>query len=633
MAKIFGGTTSLNDASSIVRYPAGVPRTLDYPDIPAWVLLERAACLMPGRIACHYNDVEWTWEELNLDAIRAAAALRRLGVKPGDRVGILLPNIPEYIIALNGIWRAEAIAVALSPMAVQEETDRMLEATDCKVVICLDMLAALISGPHRPDKTLFVSLRPRLPLFEQLGYLYLRKKRTGLWWMTANEHVGWFWDELMAEDSDDSSPVPKLDALMTEAMARRGVIKPVEDAPSESKNWATTPAYILPTGGTTGDPRAVTLSHRNMVANAWQQFYWAGAAVGKEKLLAVLPFFHSYGLSTNVMGGAAMIGTLIMDHRFNVRKTIRMIEEHRPTVFHAVPAMLVAMNEHLRKHPANLKSLKWVISGGAPLPEAVGREFAEHTGALVVEGYGLSEASPVTHVGPLEGAAHFGTIGLPLPDTECRLVDSETGAHDVMLGEVGELLVKGPQVMLGYWHDIRERLASGLPLAGAHLNTPNGTANDGWLHTGDLARITHDGLFQIMERKKDMIITSGFNVYPQEVEAVLKKHPSIKDAAVIGIPDEHKGEVVKAFIVLNDNATFDQTSITEFCKEHLSAHKRPKSIEVCKGDLPRSFLGKVIRRHLRRVPGGRDASAGDGVERRDMLNDVEPPSAPMTNDK
>ena len=159
-------------------------------------------------------------------------------------------------------------------------------------------------------------------------------------------------------------------------------------------------------------------------------------------------------------------------------------------------------------------------------------------------------------------------------------------------------------------------------MAGAHLNTPNGTANDGWLHTGDLARITPDGLFQIMEHKKDMIITSGFNVYPQEVEAVLKKHPSIKDAAVVGIPDEHKGEVVKAFIVLNDNATFDEANIIEFCKEHLSAHKRPKSIEVCKGDLPRSFLGKVIRRHLRR-----DASAGDGVERRDMLNEVDPPSA------
>ena len=195
-----------NVAASLNRdpYPEGVPRKLAYPDIPAWGLLERAAILMPGRAACVYNDVEWTWEELNLDAIRTATALRRLGVQPGDRVGVLLPNIPEYIIALNGIWRADAVAVALSPMAVAEEVDRMLAATDCRVVISLDMLIGLISGRHRPDKTLLVSLRPQLPLFEQLGYLYLRKRRTGLWWMSANEHVAWFWDEVL-DVSDVSS--------------------------------------------------------------------------------------------------------------------------------------------------------------------------------------------------------------------------------------------------------------------------------------------------------------------------------------------------------------------------------------------------------------------------------------------
>ncbi len=553
-------TATPTPVSTVDRYPVGVPRRLAYPDMPAWGLLERAAILIPGRVACVYNGVEWTWEELNLDAIRTAAALRNMGVRPGDRVGVLLPNIPEYIIALNGIWRADAIAVALSPMAVPEEVDRMLEATDCKVVICLDMLVSLISGEHRPQKTLLVSLRPRLPLFEQVGYLFLRKRRTGLWWMSASEHVGWFWEELAElDDSDDVYPPRHAD-----------------------RDWAKVPAYILPTGGTTGEPKAVTLSHRNMVANAWQQYYWAGAVVGQEKLLAVLPFFHSYGLSTNVMGGAAMVATLIMDHRFNVRKAIRLIEEHRPTVFHAVPAMLVAMNEHLRTHKADLTSLKWVISGGAPLPEAVGREFAEHAKALVVEGYGLSEASPVTHVGPLDGNSSYGTIGMPLPDTECRIVDAETGETNVEPGEVGELLVRGPQVMLGYWK-----------------NDSTPFADVGWLHTGDLARLTPDGLYQIVERKKDLIITSGFNVYPQEVELVLKKHASVKDAAVVGEPDERKGEVVKAFVVLNDGAKFDEAELKEFCHEHLASHKRPGIIEHCKDDLPRSFLGKVIRRKLR----------------------------------
>jgi len=427
-------------------------------------------------------------------------------------------------------------------------------------VISLDMLVSRISGEPRPQQTLLVSLRPRLPLFEQLGYLFLRKRRTGVWWMSASEHVGWFWEEL--NEPDDSANV---------TATRR-----------EPQDWATVPAYILPTGGTTGAPKAVTLSHRNMVANAWQQYYWAGASVGQETLLAVLPFFHSYGLSTNVLGGAAMVATLIMDHRFNVRKAIRLIETHRPTVFHAVPAMLVAMNEHLRTHEADLTSLKWVISGGAPLPEAVGREFAEHTQALVVEGYGLSEASPVTHVGPLDGSSRFGTIGLPLPDTECRIVDAETGTAEMPPGDAGELLVRGPQVMLGYWN-----------------GSDNTFERIDWLHTGDVARVTPDGLYQIVERKKDIIITSGFNVYPQEVEQALKNHPSVKDAAVVGEPDDRKGEVVKAFVVLEDGAKFDETELKDFCQEHLSAHKRPQTIEHCKGDLPRSFLGKVIRRKLR----------------------------------
>ncbi|MDG2129801.1 MAG: AMP-binding protein [Fuerstiella sp.] len=629
MATISDGALPRDSASSAAGYPVGVPRNLVYPDIPAWGLLDRAASQMPGRLACHYNGVEWTWEELNLDAIRTAAALRRLGVQPGDRVGILLPNIPEYIIALNGIWRAEAIAVALSPMAVPEEIDRMLAATDCRVVVSLDMLAQLISGPHRPDKTLFVSLRPRLPLFEQLGYLLIRKRRTGHWWMSANEHVGWFWDELMSgeasdsEDTDLSSAEGLPDKTIPDTLVRRMSFAPASASDelrqseqsvrrwsSMSQNdgaqpsvWASTPAYILPTGGTTGEPKAVTLSHRNMVVNAWQQYSWAGAEVGKETLLSVLPFFHSYGLSTNVLSGAAMIATLVMDHRFSPRKVIRLIERHRPTVFHAVPAMLVALNEQLRQRRADLSSLKWVICGGAPLPETVGREFAEHTGALVVEGYGLSEASPVTHVGPLNSAARLGCIGLPLPDTECRIVDADTGKTEVADGEVGELLVKGPQVMLGYWRQATCEETD------SDMNPEiKSVIDDGWLQTGDLARIAFDGLYQIVERKKDLIITSGFNVYPQEVEQVLKNHSSVQDAAVVGIPDEGRGETVKAFVVLRSGCTWNETDLSEYCRKHLSSHKRPRAFEHCRNDLPRSFLGKVIRRKLREASGQADST-------------------------
>jgi len=372
-------------------YPAHVPRNLQYPDFPAWGLLDRAARLMPGHLGCQYNNVAWSWEELNQAAIRTAVMLKRQGIEPGDRVGILLPNIPEYIIALNGIWRAGGVAVAISPMCVAEEVTSLVNATDCKIVISLDMLAPLLSTngdeptDEQPTKTLFISLRPGLSAFEQLGYLVMRRKKTGRWWLAANDRVGWFWDEVGRIEADTAS---------------RDVTPPEEVTPP-AIDTATTPAYILATGGTTGNPKAVTLSHRNMVANAWQQYFWAGASVGQETLLSVLPFFHSYGLSTNVMGGAAMAAPLIMDHRFNVRQAIRLIEKHKPTVFHAVPAMLAAMNEHLRKHKADLTSIKWVISGGSALSKSVGEEFASHTNAIIVEGYGLSEASPVTHVGPL----------------------------------------------------------------------------------------------------------------------------------------------------------------------------------------------------------------------------------------
>ncbi len=546
-----------------------VPRHLEYPDIPAWGLMDRAAELMPGRLACHYNDLEWSWEELNLDAMRCADMLRRLGIEPGDRVGILLPNCPEYIIALNGIWRAGGIAVAISPLSVVDDVDRLLELTECRTVICLDMLAHLLTGQARPERTLYVSLRPRLPLFQQIGYLFLRRRRTGSWWLSVSDRVSWFWDE------------------MKEAVPVRTprVIQQRND-----------PAYILATGGTTGDPKAVTLSHGNLVSNAWQQYYWAGGVIGKESMLAVLPFFHSYGLSATVLSGAACVASLYLDHRFSVRQTIRLIEKHRPTIFHAVPAMLVALNAHLRRYPADLSSLKWVMSGGASLPQDVAREFASHTGGLVVEGYGLSEASPVTHAGPLNFPSEPGTIGLPMPDTECRIVSPEDETTDVPDGETGELLVRGPQVMLGYWKN---------------EEATRQAIRDGWLYTGDLAVRQPDGFYRIVERKKDLIITSGFNVYPQEVEEALLTCPGVAEAAVVGVPDEKRGELVKAFLVMESRRLWDEDAIMAWCRKHLAAHKRPRVIEHCPDGLPRNFLGKLLRRKLREPEAASQAPAED----------------------
>ena len=284
-----------------------------------------------------------------------------------------------------------------------------------------------------------------------------------------------------------------------------------------------------------------------------------------------------------------MAATLVLHHRFDPLAVLKLIETERPNIFPAVPAMLHLLNQRLRSDKGrwNVRSLKWVISGGAALPAETCREFAKHTGALVVEGYGLSECSPVTHAGPLDGSARVGTIGLPLPDTDARIVDADTG-HDVLEpGQVGELIVRGPQVMLGYWNDsaATERVL-----------------RDGWLFTGDLATQDEDGFFKIVDRKKDLIITSGFNVYPSDVEFVVRQFTGVKDAAVVGVPDPQRGEIVKAIVAIHRNTKFDQRGLERFLKENLSHHKVPKIIEVIEGDLPRNFLGKVLRRKLRELP-------------------------------
>lgn len=551
-----------------VRIDSVAPRGIaTFRDLPAFGLLQHAAEQIPDREAVVYGDQRWTYAALNRDAIRAAAMLQRLGVRPGECVGILLPNVPEYILAANAIWRAGAIAMAISPLMVAEEVAALLRQTNCHRVICLDMLSHLVNGIEgHPVQSLLVSIRQQLSSLSQLGYLWARRARTGCWTLPSTDSSRWFWEEI--------------------ERTRRSW-QPITVAP------ASDPAYILPTGGTTGAAKAVTLSHTNMVANAWQQYQWTGSSFGEEKMLAVLPFFHTYGMSATVMGGAAMGATLVLHHRFNTRQVIGLLEQHKPTVFHAVPAMLVAMNERFRIRPPRIEGLRWVISGGAPLEESVGREFSRFTGAHVVEGYGLSEASPVTHVGHLFDEPRYGTIGFPLPETRCRIVDaaSSEGISDessLPLGEVGELVVAGPQVMLGYWQDRKATKEA---------------VRRGWLHTGDLAIQSADGTYQIVGRKKDLIITSGFNVYPCEVEAVLREAGGVLDAAVVGQPDRERGEIVTAHIVLKPGVTWNEQTLRDHCALHLSKHKRPRRYILCDGDLPRNFLGKVIRRKLRESNG------------------------------
>lgn len=540
------------------HYPSCTPAHLEYPDEPVWSLLEHSAKQFPHRIAIRFFQESITYEELFDRARRAAAVFKSLGVTPGDRVGLLLPNIPEYLIAAYGVWMAGGLVVSLSPMSVPVEIDDLLHATDCKVVVALDLLTSLVTkGSYRPKHLLTCSIATRLPSVQRMFYRALCLRRQGF----RRSH--------------------QLDSR--DFLRELSRVEPSTELAHTDSNSS---AYILPTGGTTGQSKSVALSHANLLANALQLKAWCGNRTGRDTFLAVIPFFHSYGLSTCVTAGVAMAATLVLHHRFHPETVLDMITATRPSVFPAVPAMLHVLNQHLRdpKKKYDVRSLMWVISGGAPLMPETAVEFAGYTGAKVVEGFGLSECSPVTHAGPLDGNARIGTIGLPLPDTDALIVDAETGTKILEPGEVGELIIRGPQVMLGYWNN---------PAATEQV------LRDGWLFTGDLATRDEDGFFKIVDRKKDLIITSGFNVYPNDVEYVLKQFPNVKDVAVVGVPDRQRGEIVKAIVSVTDRPHFDQHRFEKYIKDNLAHHKVPKIIEFVEGDLPRNFLGKVLRRKLR----------------------------------
>jgi long-chain acyl-CoA synthetase len=541
----------------VAHYPAGVPATLEYPAQPVYWLLEEAAARLPTRVAMRFFGHEWRYRELLALARRVSGALRRHDLRRGERVGVLLPNCPEYLPSLFGIWMAGGVAVPLNPLMVAEEVAALQQSTQCRFLICLDLLLPLVHnvGPGAPDVVVVTRIDAYLPWWDRQLYRMARVQRLGISGSLPANAIEW--ENFLAEGSEESQP----EAVTSDDLAN-----------------------ILPTGGTTGHPKAVMLTHRNLLSNAWQLYHWTGRRVGEDVILACLPFFHSYGLMCCGLSAVAMNATIVLHHRFRADKVLRLIEQERPTIIPAVPAMLTAFNKELRRRKCNVKGVRSVISGGSALPQPVAEEFARHTGATVVEGYGLSEASPVTHAGPLDGSARPGTIGLPLPDTDAVIVDAETGTRVLPPGEVGELIIRGPQVMRGYW------------------NNPEATATtlrDGWLFTGDLASRDEDGFFRIVDRKKDLIITSGVNVYPGDVEVVLRRFEQIEDVAVFGVPDPDRGELVAAVVVPRPGISFNRRAFDAFARQHLEVHKRPRKVEVSQSPLPRNALGKVLRRLLR----------------------------------
>jgi long-chain acyl-CoA synthetase len=538
-------------------YPCSQQTKLPYTDKPLTVLLEAAASRFPDRTACTLYGKQTSYAQLNEQAHRLAHALSRMGAKPGRFVGMLLPNIPEYLVALQATWLTGATALQLSPLMVAEEVGHWLEATGCHIVVTLDLLTPAVRGAVGAgvlEHMIVTSLADKLALWRGWLYRVVRMRRNGSLRLREDAHCHLF--EKLLQD---------------EPLTEHPAIKPDEDV-----------AVLAPTGGTTASPKAVMLTHRNLVANAIQLRNWCDGADGEESILGVLPFFHSYGLSVSVLTAWAKASTVHLYPRFETKAVLSLLEQERVELIAAVPAMLNALNIAMRNKPHDLSFIRAVISGASALDAKVRQEFESHGAHDIIEGYGLTEASPVTHAN-LRGAGNRpGTIGLPLPDTEARIMDQLAGINEMPDGEVGELVVRGPQVMKGYF------------------NNPEATAaalRDGWLYTGDLARRDSDGYYTIVDRKKDIIKTSGFLVFPAEVEEVLLTFPNVAEAAVVGVPDVERGELIKALIVPREGK-LDIAELQAFLRQHLGKHKQPRRIEIVT-ELPKNFLGKILRRKLR----------------------------------
>ena len=538
-------------------YPVGVPTQIDFKAVRAEHLFLRAADMFPRRPALRYFGTCWSYEKL-LDQIqRTAAHLSALGLSPGDRVMLVLPNCPEFVVLWFALHWIGAEVVPANPLLSASELAFLARKCQIKAAAGVDVrmtaLAEMTQSVPLP-LLITVSLSSHLPLHFRAVY-WFQKLKQGRCPIGERTRVLKF-PELVAGNMRIDNP------RLTDVDL---------------------PAVLQPTGGTTGTPKVAVLTHRNLCSNVAQLQTWSNLRAGEETFLSVLPFFHVYGATCAMLSPLAGGSTLLLQARFDAARTLNLMQRWQPGVALLVPFMMASLNEEMRRRGCRLHGLKLCMSGASALSEDVAREFGELTGARIMEGFGLSEASPVTHSNPSDGTARIGSIGVPLPNTEVRLVDLETGQREVGIGEVGELTIRGPQIMQGYLDDPQETAIA---------------LRDRWLFTGDMARRDEDGFFRIVDRKKDMLKSGGLNVYPSEIEHVLAQHPSVVKCAVVGIPDVKYGERVCAWVVTKPGHKFDPEALKTHCRHELAAYKVPKEFRQCES-LPENFLGKVRRVELR----------------------------------
>jgi long-chain acyl-CoA synthetase len=563
----------------LASYPEDVPHSLaPFPEKSLYSLLEDSARRFPDRPAVVFcvpgapMAKTLTYGQVIEEVDQFSRILASLGVRRGDRVGLVLPNCPQYVIGYYAALRIGAVVVGNNPLYTERELTHQLKDAGIEVCVTLDVLypkVAEVRDAVGLREVIVGKVTDYMPFpVNLLAPIKMKKeaKRTGEPWppVPSDAKVKW-WKEMMSGSYD---PVP-----VAEVNAKTDI------------------AGLIYTGGTTGLSKGAMLTHSNLVSNVMQGASWfPDLRDGEEGVMCIIPFFHSYGMTVCMNVGIYKGAKLVLMPRFELEPTLKAIQKEKPTLFPGVPRLYIAINEGKETPKYDLKSIRACLSGAAPLPLAVAEKFEGITGARLVEGYGLTETSPITHANPIYGKRKAGSIGLPIPDTDCRIVDLDDWTKEVEPGREGELIVTGPQIMQGYFNRPEETDA---------MIKQDGQGTR-WLLSGDIARVDEEGYFYIVDRKKDMILVSGFNVYPTDIEQVLYRHVKVQKAAVVGIPDQTTGEAVKAYIVLKEGQTATSQEIIDFLKDEdsgLTGYKVPKKIEF-RESLPETLVGKVLRRVL-----------------------------------
>ncbi len=540
-------------------YDKFVPRSLDYPNITVWEFLERAALKEPNHVALEFFGRETTYDELFTKARRFAAALYEMGVRPGDRAILLMPNCPQFVIAYLALMRLGAVAVMANPLNVERELIFKFNDSGADTLICLDLFSQRVNNIKREvDLKRIIYTR----LTDEMSF-----------------PVSWLFPIVTRKTA------PKVEI---EKDARTFFLKDLLQSSANLPDWRETTAspddlaVLIYSGGTTGVSKGIMLSHRALVVNAMMIRSW-GDIQHDDAFLLVLPAFHGFGLSVGLNTPLSLGGRVIMLPNFNARLLLKTVQKSKATFFAGVPTMFIALKDFPDFDHYDITSLRGMFCGAAPIPLEVMREFEEKAKAPIIEGYGLTEIVTAICCNPLHGVRKPGTVGIPFPDIDAKIVDLETGTQEVAVGEAGELLLKGPCLMMGY-HNRPEESAA--------------TIRDGWLYTGDICTRDAEGYLSVVDRKKDLIIVSGFNVFPREIDEVLHEHPKVADAVAVGLPHPTKGEYIKAYIVAKEGETPTEAEIIAFCKEKLSPYMVPKTVEI-REELPKSMIGKVLRRMLK----------------------------------